>query len=389
MAVYQAVMGFAAQGGVGVLSDRTVMRWLFLGANAVVDRSLSGSRLVGVRVLNSGLTELEVFPSLAHPVVHCLDGHAQTYCEVDARSYYVELTLDTARAGRKEFLSLRYPYGREIEPTLVEFANDVSGPWATPAGSLSAVSRGMTSAVWLLPWRGSVTEYGSATLVTGVDGLQLSLGGSDWTGNALAGWTAYQTAGPNVGIERRIVGSATGPARWFLEKPFPLSPVGYMVSARRIAENYLGNRYVRVRLRLRGSAGRDVFRLSGLGLHEFLFECVGDDAEEFGTWPTNPSGASGQHDAGVVRRRLLSGGRHSQSVYSPADSLNISWGVMHSEQVELLKDLAQRTEFCIVDHHGHLRSGYIEGSGGIGWDDLERAVGRGEERAVRMTFQEV
>ncbi|MCL4304307.1 hypothetical protein KJZ99_00130 [bacterium] len=389
MPVYQAVMGFAPRGGVGVLSDRSVMRWIFLSANAVLDRSLSGRSLAGVRVLNSGLTELDVSPSLAHPAVHCLDGHAQTYCEVDARSYYVELTLDTGLSGRKEFLSLRYPYGREIEPTLVEFANDASGPWATPTGSLTAVSRGMTGAVWLLPWRGSVTEFGSFSAVSAVEGLRLEFVSAAWTGNELAGWTAYQTTGPNVGVERQIVASASSPNYWYLTKPFPHNPVGYTTSARRISENYLGGRYVRVRLRLRGSAGRDVFQLSGLGLHEFLFECVGDLSLQFGTWPTNPSAVSGEHDTGLVRRRLLSGGRHVQSVSSPADRMNVSWGVMHSDQVELLKDLGQRAEICIVDHHGHLRSGYIEGSGGIGWDDLERAVGRGEERAVRMTFQEV
>ncbi len=383
-------MGGRSIGAVGKLSDRSKMRWLALGPSLVMDRSRTGRSLIATRILNSSSV---VMPSLAvsvsHPVVHCLDGHAQTFCEMPSGGYYLELDLDTVYDVRKEFLSLAYPQGAEVELVSVQFANDaVNGPWAIPTGAVSAVYRGLRESLWELPWRGSIVEDGSSSLVTSVDGLRLVLGSSTWSpANARTGWTAYFATGPNAGFERQVVLSES--AALNLDEPFPFSPVGQSVSLRQIGQNYLGSRYVRVKLRLRGSAGKNALWLNHLGLHSFLFEFTGDRESEFLENPSNPAGVSGQFSSGQIHTDLLNGGIDIEQRFGPRDTLDIRWEYMYDGHVEVLKELALGGEFCLVDHHGHLRQGVILPEGGLGWDDLARAAGRGEERAVRMTFREI
>lgn len=380
-------IGRREQGGIGNLSDRSKMRWIALSRSFVMDRSRSGALVAAWRVLNSSSAVIDVVPAAAHPLSHCLDGHGGTYCEVEARGYFLELDLNTGASGRKEFVTLEYPSGQEIDLVSVAFAAEAGGNYVLPVGSVSKVLSTRTSSLWVLPWRNSGASS-SLTIAT-VSGARHLTCTAGWSDGLFTGRAATFDSGLNAGIERMVVDSPS--ANLYLDESFP-NPVlpGETIRLRQITQNYLGGQFARVKLRAGGdAAGKVPIRVGHVGLHSFLFEFRGDLPLEYAEFPPNPGKVGGQFDAGLAVTELLNGGVDFEEIRGPRDVLSMTFEFMRAEQVDLLRELTLSGEFVFVDHHGHFRQGYIVPQFGLTWEDLGRAVGRGEERAVTVQFKEV
>ena len=394
MPIYQAVMGGSGSVGLRSLSDRSKMRWIVGSRDLLCDRSSSTAKIISAECLDSGGSVVSgVGISAAHPAKHAFDGKGQTYCEAPGLVDSLRFVIDAGDLFTKDLLLLGYPFGELCELSTVEMGNDVAGPWFDSTGANALLYQGNTQALYQLPWQGDVLASANETVTNVVGGLQLvSIAGPTPADGYYNGALLRVTSGPYAGLERTVVVYEHNILKyWMLDRPFPTPlSIGTTFTVTKYGANYLGSRYMRIRVG-RGAQGAGFLpiRLTQVGAFSFWWEFKGDLAAHFGDVPTNPSAGNFTHDTGIIRRKTLNGGYAVEERHGGADLMQFSWEVMSVEHILLLKQLAREEEFTIIDHVGHARSGFIVDQGGLAGDYLERAVGRGEEVRVRMSFQQV
>lgn len=324
----------------------------------------------------------------AYPAESCVDGNRLSYAEsASAYAEYVELVLDLTGSGRKALLWLEYFEDDEIEPVGLWLSNSVDETlWNSVYSGMSAVYRDRRHSLWKLPFDTSSSSSlkTSSDPVTGTV-IDITGGGSEADDFWIGGYAIPQT-GPNAGVPRRILSWEQSTGLTSVEAPWLYEmAAGMQFQYVKYATNYLGSRYLKVRLANRYNAGKEKIRLIGLSIFDYVMVLKGDQGKFQRYLPSNPGAITRKGDS-QVRHVLLNGAIATEEpMGGPRRSWSITWPVVYAGFLDFMESWKARGNIGIVDELGRYSQGVL---GPLQEDRLPEAVNRGPESSFTTEFIE-